>query len=223
MVTVEQVDTMVPGYGQTEVMGLAVLPYYAPGATGIFGRPSPLCQMRIVDEDDRDVEPGEVGEIVFRGPIVMNGYWNRPELNASRHRNGWHHTNDLGRREADGSLTFIGPKVQMIKSGVENIYPAEVEACIRKHPAVADCAIIGIPDAKWIQSVKAIVTLRPDAEATDRDIIEHCRERIASYKKPSSVEFRESIPRGATGGIDYKVLDEAYGGGNYPGGNTRTS
>ena len=223
MVTVERVDTMVPGYGQSVVMGVAVLPFYAPGATGIFGRPSPRCQIRIVDEDDRDVEPGEVGEIVFRGPIVMNGYWNRPELNARRHRNGWHHTNDLGRREADGSLTFIGPKVQMIKSGVENIYPAEVEACIRKHPAVADCAIIGIPDAKWIQSVKAIVTLRPDAEATDRDIIEHCRERIASYKKPSSVEFRESIPRGATGGIDYKVLDEAYGGGNYPGGNTRTS
>jgi len=222
MVTVEPVETHVPGYGQTEVMGLAVLPQYGRHAIGIFGRPSPLCQMRIVDDEDRDVAPGEVGEIVFRGPIVMNGYWNRPELNAHRHRSGWHHTNDLGRREADGSLTFIGPKVQMIKSGVENIYPAEVEACIKRHPAVADCGIIGVPDPQWIQAVKAIVALRPEMTASARDIIEHCREHIASYKKPSTVEFRESIPRSATGGVDYKLLDELYGGGNYPGGTTRT-
>jgi len=223
MVTVEPVETHVPGYGQTEVMGLVVLPHYGRHAIGIFGRPSPLCQMRIVDEEDRDVEPGQVGEIVLRGPTVMNGYWRRPELNAQRHRSGWHHTNDLGRREADGSLTFIGPKVQMIKSGVENIYPAEVEACIRRHPAVADCGIIGVPHPQWIQSVKAIVTLRPGAEASARDIIEHCRQHIASYKKPSTVEFRDSIPRSAAGGIDYRRLDELYGGGNYPGGNTRTS
>jgi len=223
MVTVELVETHVPGYGQTEVMGLAVLPDYGRHAIGIFGRPSPLCHMRIVDDEDRDVEPGQVGEIVFRGPTVMNGYWRRPELNAQRHRSGWHHTNDLGKREADGSLTFIGPKIQMIKSGVENIYPAEVEACIRRHPAVADCGIIGVPHPQWIQTVKAIIVLRPGGEASERDIIEHCREHIASYKKPSSVEFREDMPRTATGGIDYKQLDALYGGGNYPGGNTRTS
>ena len=223
MVTVEPVETHVPGYGQTEVMGLAVLPHYGRHAIGIFGRPSPLCQMRIVDDEDQDVAPGTVGEIVFRGPTVMNGYWRRPELNAHRHRNGWHHTNDLGRREADGSLTFIGPKVQMIKSGVENIYPAEVEACIRRHPAVADCGIIGVPHPQWIQAVKAIVVLKPGAEAEQRDIIEHCRQHIASYKKPTTVEFREDMPRLATGGIDYKQLDEIYGGGNYPGGLTRTS
>ncbi|GAA0333048.1 AMP-binding protein [Sphingomonas oligophenolica] len=223
MVTVEPVETHVPGYGQTEVMGLAVLPQYGRHAIGIFGRPSPLCHMRIVDSEDRDVEPGQVGEIVFRGPIVMNGYWRRPELNAQRHRNGWHHTNDLGRREADGSLTFIGPKVQMIKSGVENIYPAEVEACIRRHPAVADCGIIGVPHPQWIQTVKAIVVLKPGSEATEKDIVEHCRAQIASYKKPSSVEFREDMPRLASGGVNYKLLDEIYGGGNYPGGETRTS
>ena len=223
MVTVEPVETHVPGYGQTEVMGLAVLPHYGRHAIGIFGRPSPLCQMRIVDDEDQDVAPGTVGEIVFRGPTVMNGYWRRPELNAHRHRNGWHHTNDLGRREADGSLTFIGPKVQMIKSGVENIYPAEVEACIRRHPAVADCGIIGVPHPQWIQAVKAIVVLKPGAEAEQQDIIEHCRQHIASYKKPTTVEFREDMPRLPTGGIDYKQLDEIYGGGNYPGGVTRTS
>lgn len=223
MVTVQPAETHVAGYGQTEVMGLAVLPQYGRHGIGIFGRPSPLCQMRIVDDNDQDVEPGEVGEIVFRGPIVMNGYWRRPEINARRHRSGWHHTNDLGKREADGSLTFIGPKTQMIKSGVENIYPAEVEACIRRHPAVADCGIIGVPDDRWIQSVKAIVTLLPGSEATPSDIIEYCRAHIASYKKPSTVEFCEAIPRAATGGVDYRALDARYGGGNYPGGATRTS
>lgn len=223
MVTVEPVETLVPGYGQTEVMGLAVLPHYGRHAIGIFGRPSPLCQMRILDDDGNEVPHGEVGEIVFRGPIVMNEYWRRPEINAHRRRTGWHHTNDLGKREADGSLTFIGPKVQMIKSGVENIYPAEVENCIRKHPAVADCGIIGVPHPKWIQTVKAIVALRPGTEANADDIIEHCRQHIASYKKPTTVEFRDSIPRTATGGVDYRQLDEIYGGGNYPGGATRTS
>ena len=222
MVTVEEMISRVPGYGQTEVMGLATLPYYAPAAMGVFGRPSPLCQLRVLDPDGKDVPSGETGEIVIRGPIVMNGYWNRPEINAERRRSGWHHTNDLGRREADGSLTFVGPKTQMIKSGVENIYPAEVEACIRRHPAVADCAIIGIPDDKWIQAVKAIVSLKPDGQATSEDIIEHCRAHIASYKKPKSIAFVDRIPRLPTGAVDYRSLDETFGGGNYPGGKTRT-
>ncbi len=222
MVTVVEAGSRIPGYGQTEVMGLATLPYYSHGAIGIFGRSSPLCQLRILDAEDKDVAPGETGEIVIRGPIVMNGYWRRPEINAHRRRSGWHHTNDLGKREADGSLTFVGPKTQMIKSGVENIYPAEVEACIRRHPAVADVGIIGVPDPKWIQRVKAIVALKPEVEASPEDIIEHCRAHIASYKKPTEVAFIERIPRGPAGGIDYRSLDEAFGGGNYPGGNTRT-
>ena len=222
MITIEEAMPKVPGYGQTEVMGLATLPYYAPQGLGIFGRPSPLCQLRILDEDGHDVAPGETGEIVIRGPIVMNGYWRRDEENRHRRRSGWHHTHDLGRREPDGTLTFIGPKTQMIKSGVENIYPAEVEACIRRHPAVADCAIIGMPDPRWIQTVKAIVALKPGATANETDIIEHCRSQIASYKKPTSVAFQDHIPRTPLGGIDYKALDAAYGGGNYPGGATRT-
>ena len=222
MVTVEEAPSKIPGYGQTEVMGLATFPHYAPGATGIFGRPSPLCQLRILAEDGSEVPHGTVGEIVLRGPIVMNGYWNRPETNAHRRRSGWHHTNDLGKREADGSLTFVGPKTQMIKSGVENIYPAEVEGCIRRHPAVADAAIIGVPDPRWIQTVKAIVALKPGADATAHQIIEHCRAHIASYKKPTAVAFTDRIPRTTTGAIDYRSLDAEYGGGNYPGGDTKT-
>ena len=100
----------------------------------------------------------------------MNGYWNRPELNAERARNGWHHTNDLGRFETDGTFTFVGPKARMLKSAAENIYPVEVENCIKTHPAVADCAVIGVPDDAWVQAVKAIVVLRDGATATaERD------------------------------------------------------
>ncbi|MFZ4603285.1 MAG: AMP-binding protein [Caulobacterales bacterium] len=210
------------GYGQTELTGLVVWPHYGAGI-GVHGRPSPGMQIRIVGEDDEDAAPGVVGEIACRGPSVMAGYWNRPELNAHRQRHGWHHTNDLGRREADGTLTFIGPKTQMIKSGVENIYPAEVEGCLKTHPAVLDCAVIGVPDDVWIQSVKAIVVLRPGADVAESDLVEHCRSRIASYKKPKTVAFASSLPRLASGSIDYAALDAAHGGGNYPGGRVRSA
>jgi acyl-CoA synthetase (AMP-forming)/AMP-acid ligase II len=212
------------GYGQTEVMGLVTWVYYADGAgQGTHGAVGPVAQVRIVDPDDQDAPDGEVGEIVIRGPTVMSGYWNRPELNAARQRNGWHHTNDLGRREADGTITFIGPKTQMIKSGAENIYPAEVEGCLKKHPAVADAAIIGVPDPRFIQSVKAIVQLKPGAQAEQDELVEHCRSHLASYKKPRFVVFADSLPRTQVGAVDYRALDAAHGGGGYPGGAQRGS
>ncbi|MET0378290.1 MAG: AMP-binding protein [Spongiibacteraceae bacterium] len=209
------------GYGQTEVCGFVMWQYFGAGnSVGRYGRPSPFVQVQIIDEAGNELPVGEVGEIAVRGPLVMNGYWRRPELNAQRQRGGWHRCNDLGRREIDGSFTFIGPKVQMIKSGVENIYPAEVENCLRSHPAVADCGVIGIPDPKWVQSIKAIVVLQPGVSANPQEIIEHCRDRIASYKKPRFVEFAEALPKNSIGFTDYKALDAAYGGGNYPGGFT---
>jgi long-chain acyl-CoA synthetase len=146
----------------------------------------------------------------------MNGYWNRPDETAHRFRNGWHHTNDLGRRETDGSLTFIGPKTKMIKSAAENIYPAEVEGCLKRHEAVADAAVIGIPDPTWTQSVKAVVVLHEGAQATADELIAHCRDHIASYKKPRSVEFVAALPR-AGFAVDYDALDAQFGGGAYPG------
>jgi acyl-CoA synthetase (AMP-forming)/AMP-acid ligase II len=210
------------GYGQTELVGMLTFTALAPDGLGAHGRASPLAQVRIVDEQGADVPPGEAGEIVARGPTVMNGYWNRPEENARRRKGGWHHTRDLGRREVDGTITFIGPMTRMIKSAAENIYPAEVEGCIARHPAVAECAVIGVPDPRWTQSVKAIVVLAPDAEATADDIIEHCRGRIASYKKPRQVEFVDALPR--TGGaVDYDALDARLGGGGYPGGRNRSA
>ena len=176
----------------------------------------------MVDERGDELSTDDVGELVARGPTTMNGYSDRPDLNARRHADGWHHTNDLGKREADGTITFVGPKGRMIKSAAENIYPVEVESCIATHDAVAEVAIIGVPDAKWVQSVKAIVVLADGASATPDDIIEHCRERIASYKKPRTVEFVASLPRNGFL-VDYDALDDQFGGGNYPGGRTRSA
>lgn len=210
------------GYGQTETVGMMTYSAFALGAAGPHGRTSPLLQVRIVDEDGNDAPVGEPGEIVARGPTVMNGYWNRPEENEQRARDGWHHSNDLGRREADGSITFVGPKTRMIKSAAENLYPVEIEQCIATHEAVAECAVIGVPDDRWVQSVKAIVVLAPGGHATDDELIAHCRERIASYKKPRTVEFVDALPRVGFA-VDYDALDERFGGGNYPGGRVRSA
>jgi acyl-CoA synthetase (AMP-forming)/AMP-acid ligase II len=204
------------GYGQTEVTGMLTFNVLGEPTIGTHGRAAPGVQVRIFDPDDVEVPDGETGEIVARGPTVMNGYWRRPQQTAARLRGGWHHTNDLGRREADGSITFVGPKTRLIKSAAENIYPAEVEGAVVTHPAVAQCAVIGIPDPEWTQSVKAIVVLAPGATATADDIVEHVRTRIASYKKPREVVFVHELPRSGFA-VDYDALDARFGGGGYPG------
>ncbi|MFE3452812.1 AMP-binding protein [Nonomuraea sp. NPDC059194] len=202
------------GYGQTEVGGMLTFLGLAPGAAGFAGRPSPLAQVRILAADGSEVAPGEVGEICARGKTLFSGYFARPELNAQKSLYGWHHTGDLGKREPDGTITFIGPKLRMIKSGNENVYPAEVERALKSHPAVADAAVIGVPNARWHQTVKAVVALKGEASA--EELIEHVRGLLASYKKPRHVDFVPSIPKkGFT--PDYDALDAAHGGGNYPG------
>jgi long-chain acyl-CoA synthetase len=210
-------DTRPGGYGQTEAVGLSTFCGLGSKSIGSAGRTSPGVQLRIVDTDGKDVAPGDVGEFVMRGPTVMNSYYNRPAENAERSTDGWHHSNDLGRRETDGSVTFIGPRTTMIKSAAENIYPAEVEAALRTHPAVADVCVIGIPDGQWVQSVRAVVVLKDGETVTDIDLIEHCRSLIASYKKPKSVVFADSMPRTAAGALDRAAVDAAYEGGGYPG------
>jgi acyl-CoA synthetase (AMP-forming)/AMP-acid ligase II len=160
---------------------------------------------------------GETGEIAARGPLLMCGYFNADAENQFRTRTkGWYRTRDLGRRNPDGSITFVGPKMTMIKSGLENVYPAEVEACIRTHPAVAEVCVIGVPDPKWAQNVKAIVVLRKGAQITAEHIVDHCRSSIASYRKPKIVEFCTSLPKLPTGAIDRSGVDSAWGGGGYP-------
>ncbi|MEV0352582.1 AMP-binding protein [Nonomuraea sp. NPDC050680] len=204
------------GYGQTEVGGMLTFLGLAPGAAGFAGRPSPLVQVRILAPDGTELPAGEVGEICARGKTLFSGYFARPDLNAAKSAYGWHHTGDLGRREPDGTITFIGPRLRMIKSGAENVYPAEVERALKAHPAVADAAVIGVPDATWHQAVKAVVALKEGAAATADDLIEHVKSALASYKKPREVAFVDAIPkRGFT--PDYDALDAAHGGGNYPG------
>lgn len=212
------------GYGQTEVTGFNCFAGYG-GREGITtaGRPSPWTRVRILDEDGNEVPAGETGEIEFSGPLVHAGYFNRDAINAERTRSGGWRTNDLGRREADGVISFVGPKTQMIKSGVENIYPAEVETCIEGCAGIKEAAIIGVPDPKFVQSVKAIVVCEPGASVTAEEVIEHCRANIASYKKPKFVEFIDQLPRTAAGAKNYALLDEKFGGGGYPGGTTRSN
>ncbi|NUW36805.1 AMP-binding protein [Nonomuraea sp. SMC257] len=204
------------GYGQTEVGGMLTFLGLAPGAAGFAGRPSPLVQVRILAPDGSEVPAGEVGEICARGKTLFSGYFARPELNTAKFAHGWHHTGDLGRREPDGTITFIGPRLRMIKSGAENVYPAEVERALKSHPAVADAAVIGVPDERWHQAVRAVVVLAPDATATAEELIGHVKGLLASYKKPRDVVFADAIPkRGFT--PDYDALDQTHGGGNYPG------
>jgi len=199
-------------YGQTETTGWMVMGWLG----GEGSRPSPMAQVRIVDDEGNELAPGEVGEIVVRGPLVMTGYYGADEENARRTRDGWHHTCDLGKRLDDGSIVFIGPKTVLIKSALENIYPAEVEVCLKEHPAVGEVCVIGVPDPVWTQCVKAVVILRPGMTASEAELISHCRERIASYKKPKVVEFVTTLPRLGNGFIDREAVDRNFGGGGYP-------
>ncbi len=209
------------GFGQTEVVGMLTFNALGVDADGSAGRPAPLVRVRLLDPDGDEVPAGETGEICAAGPQVMAGYHNNPTETARRQAGGWHHTNDLGRREADGSLSFVGPKGRLIKSAAENIYPAEVEAALNAHDAVREAAVIGLPDAKWDQAVCAVVVLQDGKSAgddvTEEELIEFVKGRIASYKKPKSVVFRDDpLPRDGWP-IRYEDLDVEYGGGNYPG------
>jgi acyl-CoA synthetase (AMP-forming)/AMP-acid ligase II len=174
------------------------------------GRETTAVRVRVVDDDDRPVPPGQMGEIVARGDLVMQGYWANPEATAATLRDGWLHTGDIGYLDEDGYLYITDRKKDMIISGGSNIYPREVEEVICRHPAVFEVAVIGVPDAKWGETVKALVVPRPGAELTEAEIVEHCRRGLASYKKPSSVEFLDALPKNAYGKVLKRELRERY-------------
>jgi acyl-CoA synthetase (AMP-forming)/AMP-acid ligase II len=167
-------------------------------------------EVKIVRNDGTACDVGEIGEIVFRSPTVMSGYWNKDVLTAEVMRDGWFHTQDLGFVDGGGFVYVVDRKKDMIISGGENIYSWEVEEALRAHPDVADVAVIAIPDQEWGESVKACVELRPGRAATEHDLIEHTRTRIASYKKPRSIDFLEALPRLFNGKIDKKALRAPY-------------
>ena len=164
----------------------------------------------IVDDNDRRLATGEVGEIVTRSDLVMKGYWRDPEASDNSLRGGWLHTGDVGYLDEDGYLFLMDRSHDMIISGGENIYPREIEEILVRHPAVHEVAVIGIPDEEWGEAVKAVVSTVDGGEVTEEELIEFCRDHIASYKKPRSVEFGDDLPRNNYGKIVKRELREAY-------------
>ena len=174
------------------------------------GRAVTGVRVSVVDEQDRELPAGETGEIAVRGDLVMKGYWNNAAATAETLRNGWLHTGDLGNLDSDGYLYITDRKKDMIISGGANVYPREVEEVVAAHPAVADVAVIGVPDERWGETVKALVVLDGDASATAEDIMDFCRSNLAGYKKPTSVEFLPVLPKNAYGKVLKRELRERY-------------
>lgn len=167
-------------------------------------------EVRIADENDQEVPYGTVGELQVRGPQVMTGYWNKPEATAKTLKDGWMHTGDAAKMDKRGYI-FIQDRIKdMIVSGGENIYPAEVENALFQHPAVADAAVIGIPSEQWGETVLAFLVLQRDEKPTTEDLIEHCRAHLAGYKLPRQIEFMDALPRNASGKVLKNQLREPY-------------
>jgi long-chain acyl-CoA synthetase len=178
------------------------------------GRPGFGSEIKIVDPLDVEVPRGEIGEIVYRGVGIMAGYWRRPEDTDASIRDGWFHTGDAGSMDQDG-FVYVRDRIKdMIVSGGENIYPAELESVLSDHPAVADVAVIGVPDETWGETVKAIVVRRPGAELSEEELIDWSRTRLAGYKRPRSVDFTAAIPRNPSGKIMKRELRQPYWAGH---------
>ena len=210
---------MIQLYGLTETTGLAsnLQPEEHDPARNRLrscGKPNSGIEIRTVDENGKDIGVRQVGEIVIRSQCVMKGYWNRPEATAEAIQDGWFHTGDAGYFDEEGFLYIHDRVKDMIVSGAENIYPAEVENALFGHPAIADVAVIGVPDAQWGEAVKSIVVLKPGATVTASEIIAWARDKIAGYKVPKSVDFIDALPRNPSGKILRRELREPYWAGH---------
>jgi acyl-CoA synthetase (AMP-forming)/AMP-acid ligase II len=199
-------------FGQSETSGLATLSPYRERPKSA-GRPLFWRTIAIVDDADRPKPAGETGEIVVRGPTVFNGYWQRDADNAVTFRNGWHHTGDRGYFDAEGYLWYVGraPDKELIKTGGENVYPAEVENVIREHPAIAEVVVIGVPDPQWSEAIKAVCVCSPDSSLSADDIIGFVGDRIARYKRPKHVVFVDALPTTKPGDIDRMAVKAQHG------------
>lgn len=205
----------VQAYGMTETSPVVTVlssEHHTPTSDKLetVGVPMPHAEVRIVDEDDVDVPTGTTGQILTRGPHVMNGYWNQPETTARALRGGWHHTGDAGWLDEDGFLSIAGRTAEMIISGGENIYPVEIENALAQHPSVADAAVIGIPDPHWGETVYAVVCLRPDCDLALDEMIAHCRSLIAGYKCPRGLTvWNGALPLTNVGKMDKTAMRKA--------------
>ncbi len=173
---------------------------------GSVGLPLPGCEIKIFDDNDIELGTDEIGEIVVRGDNIMLGYLNQPEATLEVMTSGWYHTGDLGKIDADGYVFIVDRKKDMIITAGLNVYPREIEEVLFTHPAVADAAVIGLPDALRGEEVAAVVVLKPGTSVTERAVMAFCRERLANYKVPKKVLFRETLPRGGTGKVVKRLL-----------------
>ena len=205
-------------YGMTESSAVATLSRpgdhrpedWASGRATSAGTTSTGCELRVVDEHGIDVPPGQVGEIVLRGPMVTPGYWMRPEETAQALRAGWLHTGDGGKLDQHGYLTVVDRLKDMIVTGGENVYSAEVENALAQHPAVSTCSVIGVPSEVWGEAVHAVVVLRAGASADEDGLRQFCRTLLANYKCPKSVAFSSALPLTAAGKVAKNVLREPH-------------
>ncbi|NNJ11714.1 long-chain fatty acid--CoA ligase [Chloroflexales bacterium ZM16-3] len=204
------------GYGLTETSPTAYMlepSEFAAGTrqAGFIGKPAPFTEARLVTPEGADAAPDEAGEIWLRGPNVFAGYWQRPEATAEAFVDGWFRTGDLAVRDDEGYTYIVGRLKEMYKSGGLNVYPAEVEAALAEHPAVSECCVIGVADAQWGEVGRAIVALRPDAEASAEELIAWCEGRLARYKQPRVVVFVHALPRNTLGKVNRGDLRREFG------------
>jgi malonyl-CoA/methylmalonyl-CoA synthetase len=200
--------TLLERYGMTETCMNCSNPLDGERRMGSVGLPLPGVEVRIVNSESEEICPaGEIGDVQLRGPNIFKGYWQQPEkTSASFSSDGWFKTGDLGYLEVDGYLTLCGRSKDLIISGGLNIYPPEVERVLIKHPAVADCAVIGCPDPEWGEKVIAVIVPRNNATVTSEELIQFCREKLAPYKSPKSIVFRNDLPRNAMGKVQKAIL-----------------
>jgi long-chain acyl-CoA synthetase len=182
----------------------------APDKLASAGRPGYNMEVKIVDQDDNEVPAGTAGELCVRGEGVMKGYWNKPEESTWSLRGGWQHTGDICKLDQEGYLYYLDRLKDMIKSGGENVYSKEVEDILYTHPAVAEAAVVGVPDDKWGEAVKALIIVKQGQKTDPDELIAHCRKGIAGFKCPKSIEFRDSLPKTPLGKINKKALRKPY-------------
>ncbi len=178
------------------------------------GKPFVNVEIRLVDDEGNDVPVGEVGEILARGPNIMEGYYKEPEATARALKDGWLYTGDLGKLDAEGFLYIVDRKKDMIITGGENIFPREIEEVLYAHPKILEAAVIGLPDPDWGEKVHAVIALKEGVNLTGQEVIDYCKSRIAGFKKPKSVEFVDKLPRSAAGKVLKRILRKR----NYSGG-----
>ena len=200
-------------YGLTEagVITHFLRPEHHETKLGSVGQPHPLVDVRIVDDAGADVPRGHVGEVIVKGPTIMLGYWDMPAKTADTVRDGWLHTGDLGRVDDEGFLYLMGRAKDLIISGGENIYPAEIERVLREHPGVRDVAVVGVPDPEWSESVLAVIVPAEPDRLTDTEVIAFVRDRLAGFKKPRFVRFVDALPATtATGKVQKAELRKQF-------------